>query len=924
MYMSRGIVVLATVAISGCATMSGGDLSVDYNQRQIPGSITVSDAKLYRREALINERRRELRYIDQQMANSEKEGFTIGPDILREFELIKAMAISGGLSVDQGMREANNRSNDIASVRHEMNLLQLNMQLDQIRRDAQLFSDQLALQTSPSREGIGQPNDTPQAGALQNPSPAGVDAIVARIDGLQTSLYTRLGTPAKHLEAIGLTANPTDQFRDRAAYRQVLTAARNAASLDELHDLDGASLYRLTFQATTLPPPASYRRTVGIVEMRPDNSDPDDQEIRDIYGKWLDYVYRRLAASSQDDREQSLIHGTLATTELFDTIQLLYEPQGGAKPPAAAAPKKGGSPPQCNRLVSLRSPVSQCESRLLVVPKIAPALTELQDETRTMGDVVEDDLRVLRDYYTPGISGFDLADLQKLFLASNTCALAPTVVREESVRGKSKDLKDVADLVGSSATLIASIPLILEALQTVAVAQSTNEQQRKAIEEVRTELLIAYEKSETVLRELGKRRCGPDQAIVPDFDLLVPHHFKKTIKDASKTGARVYEVGPREQVQQVSTAARAAEAFSLALAMAANAQSAGASANAGLGYSQSGVSRADLIERLPTVVGYSQNGGSWAKGATAALVQPRFGWIFSPRVNSVNPKKGVVELQQGQRIYDLSADLAVSGWRTKMKLEVRTAWAPDWNSKKDFVAALEDQVPTQITVVNLRPSDGELAALTNRLAAVSGGGQRDMTMRVQPLKVYACAPATLIVEGDNLWRSTEVLVGTVRIGGEAVSILPDMRGITVDLPAKVTFGAAQVPVQVLTPFGVARSRQNLTIDGFDPKGCDKPQAPAVEAAVIATVEPEAVNICSSPQFTLRGAHLDKVTRVRLGQAEGTLVAAVTKGTERRVNFKGVDLAQIAGPFEIMQFHVGENTLPSKAIGVVSRNCGGAP
>jgi hypothetical protein len=135
-----------------------------------------------------------------------------------------------------------------------------------------------------------------------------------------------------------------------------------------------------------------------------------------------------------------------------------------------------------------------------------------------------------------------------------------------------------------------------------------------------------------------------------------------------------------------------------------------------------------------------------------------------------------------------------------------------------------------------------------------------------------------------------------------------MRGITVELPANTSFAditSQKVDVQVLTPYGIARYRDPLVIDGYEDKGCDKAETKA-EGPAVTGVSPDAVNICSSPTFKLVGSDLDKLTLV---------------AKERNVTFTAAQLATIATEFETMQFFAGDKPAgPGKAIRLVSRNC----
>ena len=413
---------------------------------------------------------------------------------------------------------------------------------------------------------------------------------------------------------------------------------------------------------------------------------------------------------------------------------------------------------------------------------------------------------------------------------------------------------------------------------------------------------------------------------MPAQHIAVPPHFAEIV--GKESVVRVYEVGPREQVQQTSTAARAAEAFSLAAAISAKAPSAGVAARAGLGYSRNATGKVDIIERLPVVVGYAQARGTWTNSYDgAASRQARFGWLLGPRVNSVDPRRGKLELEQGQRTYDLSADLSVSGWRTRLPLQVRTAWSPDFRSR-DFASAMDARGPTRVVNVDLNPSPAEFAQLTQLLGfGPAGRGLRPATIaQLAPNKIKACMAATLVVRGDNLWRATDVIIGGRRVGADGVSVLPDMRGLTVEIPAKTSFpdiSDQHVDVQVLTPYGVAQTQGALTIDGYDAaKGCDKPDAPA-EGPAVSAVNPEVVNACSAPTFELAGTDLEKLTRVRFGAADGTLAAAGAEAKVRNVSFTSAQLATVGSEVATMQFFAADKPAgPGRAIRLVERNCGG--
>lgn len=929
------LALAAGTVVTGCGTPYGDRISVDYGRPQIGGSITVSDPKLYRREALINERRREVRYIDQLMVNSEKDGFVIGPEIAREVEVIRALAVTAGLSFDPAAGAGYQRSEQTASIRQEIDALQLQLQLEQLKRDAALFRAGLAEQAVPSRDNLGAPTVAGAATALPALSPTDASDLVTRIDALQATLAGRLGTSVAGPRAVAPPGNPIDQFRDRAAYRQVLTSARNAASLDELHDIDGAALYRLTFQVTTLPPNKDYLRTAGIVEMHPvEGSGPDGDEIVDIYLRWLGYLNQSTAEAGGGS-----IDSFLVSSQLFSRIDFYYAsrpPAAATAPPVPARRSRGRAAarapaaapaPACPGLVSSAysdaAPPQGCARISFVAPDLPASSAAAGGVSRTMGMVVDRDLREVEGTQTYGraMSLLLRPDIADALLEPGRCELRPVGQRRQLNAAGPVGLADTS--VSAAMASLTAVPLIAQTIDRLA-AGTMSAPLRTALDRERARLVDVADRSRRLLEALSER-CPAGGQLVPPPRIIVPERFAQVVR--AESVVRVYEVGPREQVQQASTAARAAEAFSLAAAINAKAPSAGAAAKAGLGYSRNAVGKADLIERLPVVVGYAQARGTWTNSSDgAASRQARFGWLLGPRVNTVDLRRGRLELEQGQRTYDLSADLSVSGWRTRLPLEIRTAWSPDWRSR-DFVSAMDPRGPSRSVVVELNPSPAEFAQLTQRLGfGPVGRGLRPATVaQIAPNKVRACMAATLVIRGENLWRAGDVIIGGRRMGADALSVLPDMRGLTVEIPAKSSFpdvSDQHVDVQVLTPYGIAQAQGGLTIDGYDAKGCDTPDAPA-DGPAVSAVSPEVVNACSAPTFELAGSDLEKLTRVRFGAAEGTLAVAVAKAKVRNVSFTSAQLATVSYEVATMQFFAGEKPAgPGRAIRLVERNCGG--
>lgn len=915
---SLSITLLLSTALAACGTPYGSKLSIDYAKPPIDGSITVSDAKLYRREALINERRREVSYIDNLMAASEKDGFVIGPEINREIEVIRSLALSAGISFDPAAGQSYRSSSKTEALQQDINVLQLQLQLDQLKRDAALFREKLNNQTDLSNADLGKAGTPAAAGSPPTLTPADTAPLISRIDALQATLAERLGATIGGPRGVTIAGNPIDQFRDRAAYRQILTTARNAASLDELHDLDGAALYRLTFQVTTLPPKKGYERTAGLVKMQPVSGDvPDAAELQDIYLRWLDYLNRTMVAGRTDDPIRLDIQNLIAGSGNFEAIDLLYPAETVPQP--ASKPKKGGKAvavavpaPICAGLVPAGLGDPTCGRAMILLPAGLPrtSTTLAGDQPRyssvTGGHVIAlTGTGAYNATYDAAIRAANTEDVRSQLVTPGKCALLPVDTRAAINRDSATGKTD--NLVAAAVSTLAAAPQLAQALRRLAaVAEGDN--QRAAIVTAQKDLRYASERSSALLAQLGAGRCKTGERLFVAPPVEVPDSFRAVVTKGSKV--RVYEVGPRQQVQQVSTAARAAEAFSLALALSAKVPSSGIAGNAGLGLSRSATGKVDAIERLPVVVGF----------ASANAASPQFGWLLGPRVN-IDPKHSNLDLAQGPQAYDLSADLSVAGWRTLLKLNVATKWAPDLAK----IAEPSDKGST--VTVALRPAASEFAALTQLLAnGAASGGQRYATIdKIAPARIKACAAATLVILGDNLWRATDVIVGGTRLGSSNIAVLPDMQGITVDIGAKTSFptiGDDKVDVQILTPYGVAaKGDKALVVDGYGTKGCDPPDEKPAVAAVTA-VDPSSVGICGDATFTLTGRDLENITEVRFGASSGDLAATAGKKKlkSRKVSFTKAKLLTIDGSNGTMKFFAADDALGSKSVSISKDSC----
>jgi len=99
-------VALVSSMLAACANPYELKLnSINMEAAQKPGVIQFSDPKLYKREALINERKGERTYLNKLLDKTENDDFKIEPEIVRELEKVQEANGDGYLSALEGGRE---------------------------------------------------------------------------------------------------------------------------------------------------------------------------------------------------------------------------------------------------------------------------------------------------------------------------------------------------------------------------------------------------------------------------------------------------------------------------------------------------------------------------------------------------------------------------------------------------------------------------------------------------------------------------------------------------------------------------------------------------------------------------------------------------------------------------------------------------
>lgn len=853
---------LPAVAMFGCSTPFSGDSNaIDWEAETRKGTIAVSDPKLYRREALIDERRKDVEWIDKLIEESKTVEFK--PEILREIETISAFSAALGLKFDPAAAVSYKNAGETGELKQQIDTLKLQLQLDQLKRDAELVRSQFESQSKPANPDVSILS-TDTSPSTNDSGIAATEQLKAAIERLTSATYD-FNKEVKGIAKASAAISPLDDFKDRQAYRNMLKAARNAASLDELHDWDGSALLRLSFQATVVPD-ADKSDVPGVIQMRIAKPDMDSTLTNKFFLGWLNYINRHINIRVNED---FIPNADLRRSALADNFQIVHYLYTTSPSPSIKA--------QCKGLVSDENlhQHAACKSLILFAPLITNTVLGGKAYMRFTDDI---DLMLYdndNDESQKDINNRQLIRSIGDKLVKNCNFISePTSVPSEK---KTESLKlqrallDAKIHAASGNHYIVLDGIARDILRSHGVEAPTNDTLHKVKERTARAKLLRATFVQTIMTN-----CSQDQRVSFEQDLptiyLTPAAHQILWGEEGRVS--IYETGPRELTQQMSTVSRSANSLGLALSIAASEPGSGIAAEAAAGYSRQAMGRADALERLPSVIGYSVSSSK------------TFGWVLGPKA-TIDPK-GKINLDQPLRTYDLTVDLTVPGWWPYFSLETLTAWAPD------RVQLVNGEIP-QILVPNndqsesqrhlshtikvpMSPNSADYSSITKLLA--SSGFQfryRDTKIPIDEVfsnqMVSACRPSTIVLRGDFLWRAHTVIIGGVKISGGAVSVMPDMSGIIVDVPPldeKIIGRSSKTQVTVLTPYGP--SSLEVLYDKPD-EGCKKAEAkPDPDIPSISDYQPKSFQLPGLVILSVKGEKLNKIKSVTLGGIPGEIVA----------------------------------------------------
>lgn len=693
----------------------------------------VGTPRVSGRERLINDRRAQDEWLQGQLATIDQQRFDSNASI----DTRSLAAVAVGLAVKADPTVAVSRAQQAANLALVQQQASSAIAAEQVRTaavdkvKAALEKGEIDAKEAATRIqalGIDFPKlNSAVATAVPSPSASGAGSAASK---LGTSLLdalkaNQLSPPSPASAALAnVAASPTDIFRDKLALREEIRNEINENALDEAHDLHRHTLYRLTFDATLMPDNDTSAWAVISASLVAPGISDD------IWGQYRLYLEERLQAKFQE------------------RVRLL----------SAALPS-------CNQ-ANVHEQI-KCA---------APKVFSLRVTNQVLG--------MLSNYSSvkSKLESNDLNATYRMFSQSS------------KVRGLNS--------IDATASSLSEAERVLFHVLAMVLYQDFTTERLGCYYRLRATTLGGGDYppplGSTSLNEYGinvsfpefvpddmdprnvvaKRVCAYKEGL-PRSRVDVAKEFATAI--SSIVQPKVYAVTPKEAVQRISdvNSRRAASEFV-----------AGLSALAGVGAIDAMIQSVRIndsflqsLRRQPLVVGFSSAPTDSAltdeEDKEGASRTAKFGWVLGPTFLIVNDGEKPA-FRHTVRQQAVTAAVSVPSWWDNVTIDMTGAWRRENGVAPEFPAKV---FSAKYSV----PLPRKLAALDGIFVDSSASREPEVDT-LYTTTVQVGQPARLLIRGDNIWRATEVLLGSQ--AANRIRLLPDMRGVIAEFDeVSSVFGA---------------------------------------------------------------------------------------------------------------------------------------
>lgn len=838
----RTSLVTATAAVAllgtGCDTLlRRNEPGTNY------GQIYVGSPRIEGRERLINDRGEQEHWLRDQ--RSKLDGTPLNVSGAVEMNSLAITAAQLGISVDPAFKlNALNQAREAASIRQSADNERAANLLQATRRDeilAKVNKGEMTFEQAKGEfEKIGIAMPASAATAAKTPVDAASVAARTVNNTALSEKSDKITPPRTDPRRADITSTPIEEFRQRLSDREVVRNEINDIRLDDLHDLTGNTLYRLTFDTTVLPQndssawalvririPLNLTRAPELRAAAEDQflrslRDNSEAAFRGIANRLADDCYAKESAAvsqSKAREDQALALRVQAQAQMKKALELADSARVLNDKAKTAAERKKAEEAETKAREAMMNAQAVYQKALDTHAEAQESQVAIFRRAFGCGSfyVGSNARRVIERHmaaWAPGQgpSIMKLADVGEALSGGNSPKTvssdqrrrhlmqqldnknAPTATASELRMkrdtlggwaiwlGEIMDAQIAADFEGHVLNCFNSLEINGESNEKSLVKMANEDAKDTSIRRAdlgQTDGIFHFKlRGRQQVPDKLLQRCGQAAQGKP-ADAAFESLLKQNLV------AAVYAATPKESVQTISEVSsnRQTKEFLLNL----NAIMGTAGIAAGLDAIRSNEVFLQALRRQPLIVGFTENGhidkndpgdvacASCEDGNTAKGTELVFGWVLGPSFKlSDKTKVPTPTFRHSVSQRAVSAELSLPAWMSQVRMTVETSWL-----REDGTAGLTPggTVGTTETAAAARSYSVRLPAQPAEvLSAIDERYLREPKVDAfQELRVAEDKPARVLITGRNLWRSTDVLIGSQR--ANQLTVLSDNRGV---------------------------------------------------------------------------------------------------------------------------------------------------
>jgi hypothetical protein len=254
--------------------------------------------------------------------------------------------------------------------------------------------------------------------------------------------------------------------------------------------------------------------------------------------------------------------------------------------------------------------------------------------------------------------------------------------------------------------------------------------------------------------------------------------LKKRIKKQPKH-VRIVGVLPEQQVERLSTTAQSQLKRALRLSALGRIDQ---NTSLGTDFQQlsSELRRYDLIQRNPLIVGFLQGGNTVGNDDDGSSRQ-RFGWILGPRLETTTEGKAGLRYRHTAQHHSVAVQVVAHAAITSLQFDLKLYeitekgyWIEHGQAAPVEVLANGAFASGDRRILVSLPGDAE--ALVHGLLYEKDPATAGPFIAPGDWQVQVGRPATIVIQGQNVWRDPQVFINGQR--ADEVAILPDLAGLS--------------------------------------------------------------------------------------------------------------------------------------------------